>query len=330
MSLTLRGRARRLRGLAKAALVEYDLDVRRMRLIMNSWNCVFRIDTPDGPYVIRVSLPGYGHSLQRVRSEAAYLAALTSQTDLRAPRPIPSRDGRLAVAAGAAGVPEERMCVVYSWVPGSDLAESVTPTNYAMHGALHARLHGFGALWQPPAGFDVHEFDRVFHMDDDVVVWDAELFGYTDELRQAWGAANELIQAVRTRDPVIITHGDLHQFNVKLHRGVLAPIDFEDLMYATRGLDVAISLYYVSRRDDYAALRDAFRRGYETVAPWPEGVPGEIDALRFNRALLLLNLLAGDAQFRVADWRATVERVVTLGRGLLSHPGAGNAVTSLG
>lgn len=319
MSLTLRGRARRLRALARAALEEYDLDVRRMRLIMNSWNCVFRIDTPDRPYVIRVSLPGYGHSPQRVRSEAAYLAALTSHTDLAAPRPIPSRDGRLAVAAGAPGVPEERMCVVYSWVPGSDLADSITPPNWHKHGALHARLHDFGARWQPPPGFDVHDFDRVFHMGDEVVIWDAELFGHRDVLREAWSASNELIDTVRARDQVLITHGDLHHMNVKLYRGTLIPIDFEDLMWATRGLDLAISLYYINRRDDYETLRDAFRQGYETVASWPEGAPAEIDALRFNRALLLLNLLAGDTQFRVANWRATVERAVGLARGLLAH-----------
>ena len=55
--LSERGQARRLRPLALAALARYDLEVTGLRLISNGWNCVYRVDTTDGPQDIRVSRP---------------------------------------------------------------------------------------------------------------------------------------------------------------------------------------------------------------------------------------------------------------------------------
>ncbi len=341
-ALTVRGRARRLRAVAWAALAEYDLDVHRMRLITNSWNCVFRVDTPDDKYVLRVTLPGHGHSPATVRSEAAFLAAL-AESDLEVPTPIPARDGRLVVSAGAPGVPEARMCGVYTWIPGPELGSRISPANWFKHGALHARLHDFAEAWTPPdlsrptaesgarreaprstsskerEAFPVNDYSEVFHFPGEVVLWDddVDLLGHRGLLREALAASNERITAIRARDPVIVTHGDLHQWNCLIHRGVLRPIDFEDLMWATRGLDVGTTLYYSSKRSDYAELRDAFRRGYESVAPWPEGRPGEIDALRFPRGLDLLNVFAGEFRDRVRDWPGTVNRIAGLARATL-------------
>ncbi len=58
--------------------------------------------------------------------------------------------------------------------------------------------------------------------------------------------------------PAIVTHGDLHQWNVKIRHGVLSPFDFEDLLWAAPILDVATSLYYV-RRQSRSSLADEWR-----------------------------------------------------------------------
>ena len=313
-SLTLRGRARRLRPLARAALAAYDLDVQRVRLLSNTWNCVFRVDSRQGRFVLRICLPGHGHRPELVQSEAAFLAALAADSDIEVLRPIPTRDGRLVVRAGAPDVPEERMCVLFSWVPGRMLAKDITPATFEQHGALHARLHHFAAAWTPPPQFAIRDFTHTLHFPDDVVVWDAELFGHSALFREAHAASDALIARVRARDAVIVTHGDLHQGNVLVHRGVLRPIDFEEVMWATRVQDVATSLYYVSARPNRVALQDAFRRGYERIAPWVEGEPGEIERLLFARALVLLNFLAVEPAFRSRDWSVTVERAARLAR----------------
>jgi len=312
--LTLRGRARRLRPLAMAALARYDVDVQRVRLLRNAWNCVFRVDTDRGPLALRICIAGYGHTHGRVQSEAVFLEALARDSDLGGMHPLRTRDGQLVVTAGADGVPEERLCALFSWVRGQTLSRVLDQETAADHGELHARLHAFGAAWAPPPDFEILDHTRVFHHPAQIRLWEAELFGHGPLFRDAWAASDERIAAVRARDPVIVTHGDLHQNNVLVHRGALQPIDFEDMTWATRGQDAATSLYYLSLRPELPGLRAAFQRGYERREAWPEGAAGEIDALLFPRALVLLNLLSTDAKFRVRDWEGLVGRTAKLAR----------------
>ena len=58
-ALTTRGRALRLRRMALAALERYDLDVRRVRLLTNSTNGIFRVDTAETKYALRRYDDGY-------------------------------------------------------------------------------------------------------------------------------------------------------------------------------------------------------------------------------------------------------------------------------
>ena len=89
------GQARRLRPLAQAALAEYDLEVTGLRLITNGWNGVFRVDTPDGPYVIRVTRPIPGADDRSVRSEVEFMSALAQGTDVAVPPVVRNRRGEL-------------------------------------------------------------------------------------------------------------------------------------------------------------------------------------------------------------------------------------------
>ncbi len=77
-TLTNRGRALRLRRLALAALADYDLELKSVRLITNMFNGIFRVDAADGrKFVIRVCRPTETEGgLPRLRSEVMWLAAL--------------------------------------------------------------------------------------------------------------------------------------------------------------------------------------------------------------------------------------------------------------
>ncbi|MCP4870732.1 MAG: phosphotransferase [Proteobacteria bacterium] len=317
--LTLQGRARRLRALAEAALASYDLDVRRMRLITNTWNCIFRLDTPTGPLVLRVTLPGHGHDLPMVQAEADYLEALGEATDLLIPAPIRNHHGELVTEASAPGVPEPRTCIVFSWVPGPDLARHVTPANWRLMGELMARLHDFGEAWTPPPGFTVGTYDSLILRPDPVVVADADLGEHRSVILEAWELADQRVRAVAARDSAILCHGDLHQWNVKLHRGVLGPIDFEEVVWSAPLLDAMVSLYYVSSRPEYPALFDAFRDGYSSLRPWFEQELGEVEGLLIARGLDLLNVIAGDDELEMSNWEAFVGKVARLARSALAR-----------
>ncbi len=297
-SLSERGQARRLRPLALKALEHYDLDIARLRLVTNNLNGIFRLDTRAGEkWILRVSLPETGHNRQHITAEMDWLAALARDTALGAPRPLPARDGSLVVEAAVPGVPEPRLCAIFSWVPGTNLAEHISLQNMEKLGELMARLHTQALTYRPAPELDLLRFDRVFPFPEPFILFDARfatLFspGQRAIYQQALHWAQTAIDQLKAGgEPMRILHGDLHQWNVRYSRGVLSPIDFEDLMWGWPVQDIATSLYYFIDREDYPALRAAFQAGYSRHSPWPERQPGEISAFIAARGLGMVNFV---------------------------------------
>ncbi len=300
-ALTVRGQARRLRPLALAALRQYPLDVTRLSMVTNDFNGIFRVETRDSQkFILRVTLPQGGHDRVHVAAEMAWLEALSYETELSVPRPVLAKDGSLVVEAADAGVTEARLCAVFSWVPGTDLARHITTGNIAKLGELMAKLHVHSFGFRPPPGLSLLSFDRVFPFPEPVVLFEqryASLF--STELRQIYEQSADWAQQavdrlIASEEPMRILHGDLHQWNVRIYRGVLSPIDFEDLMWGWPVQDIATTLYDLLRLDEYQALRSAFLQGYAQVSPWPERYPGEVDAFMAARALGLANFVLND------------------------------------
>lgn len=294
--LTYRGRARRLRAVAVTALEQYDLQVERMALLSNETNAVFRVVDVEGhSHVLRVGRGGHiGHSLDQVRSETQWLRALAADTDLRIPTPITNRHGSSVTRVELDGVPHIRNCVLFTWLPGRLLDEDLTGANLEAYGALAARLHQHAAGFHPPPGFSIIRYDRVFPFDQPVVLFDERQARFvSSDHREVFATAVEQVQAVidelRGVEPMRVLHGDLHRWNILIHRGQIAVLDFEDLIWGWPVQDLAIALYYLHGLDEYRDLRRAFRAGYETVLPWPDRSGAEIDAFIAGRALVLAN-----------------------------------------
>jgi Ser/Thr protein kinase RdoA (MazF antagonist) len=315
--LTELGRARRLRPLALAALEAYDLGVTSLRLIDDGWNCVFRVESPDGPLALRVTRPTPGRDAASVHSEVAFMTALAGATDIRVPAIIRNRSGELVTMAAAPGVPEPRSCVVFSWLGGRLLGETVTSRRWHDLGDLMGRMHRFAAEWTPPAGFATPAYDSVLPYGEPLVMFEpgrADLHGASHLLEEAYHRTAERIRSLDHGRRRMVIHGDLHAWNVKVRRGVLSPFDFEDLLFAVPILDVATSLYYIRDRADYLSLAVAFRAGYEQQQPWVEQEPGELDRLLIARGLDLLNTTILGPDLDVDDWEAFIRRRVVLAR----------------
>lgn len=328
-SLTERGQALRLRQLALGALTQYTLDVSRVRLITNDMNGIFRVDTSNGEkFVLRVTLPQGGHTLDHVSAEMDWLATLARDTDLSVPRPIPSNNGDLVVETSADGVPEPRLCAVFSWVPGKDLADDLSPGNILKLGELMARLHLHAKSYQPPKQLSLLQFDRVFPFDELVVLFEEENDAlFTAERREIYQTgitwAQESIDRLKASgESMHILHGDLHQWNVRISRGVLSPIDFEDLMLGWPVQDIATSLYYLLD-ESFEELRQAFQEGYTRTAPWPERYPGEIDSFIAARGIGLANFILNDPnpawRIQAAEFFERAEKRITF---LLNRTGS--------
>ena len=300
--LTNRGRALRLRRMALVALQRYDLDVQRVRLLSNDLNGIFRVDTSNGQkLVLRVCLPEASHTLPEIRSEMMWLEALSRDTDLGVPEPLANREGALVTTVEVPGVPQARHCVVFGWMPGPDLADRLTLENVQKMGELSARLHAHAMTFDPPSEFSIKTADSVFPFGDEVVLFDKahrnlvpparrELFRHAEKRVEATlGALYANWQGFR------VLHYDLHHWNLKVFRGKLYALDFEDLMWGYPVQDVAVSVYYFLGYEEYPALWDAFKRGYLSVREWPERGPGEIDALVAGRGMMLANYILQDA-----------------------------------
>jgi Ser/Thr protein kinase RdoA (MazF antagonist) len=310
-ALTELGQARRLKPLAEAALAAYDLDWTALRLISNGWNCVFRVETPAGPSVIRISRPIPAADERSVVSEVEFMSELAGHTDIAVPAVVRNRQGELVTTAGFEGVPEPRECVVFGWLGGPNLADQADSESYRSLGALMGKMHRFAAAWTPSPGFVATDYDSALPYGEPLVVFEpgrADLYGLDELLHEAADATNARIAAVRSERSSIVVHGDLHQWNVKIKRGVLSPFDFEDLLWAVPVLDVTTSLYYVRNQQDYPELARAFKAGYEQIRPWVEQEPGEIDRLMFARALDLLNAVLLDEGLDFGDVETFVRR----------------------
>lgn len=312
------GRARRLRAVARQALESYALDVARLRLITNAYNAIFRVDTARGEKLVaRVMRPGERTDAE-VDSQALWLAEL-SRAGVTAPRPLPNRDGKLVTHAGAPGVPEARQCMLTTWVPGTTMGSRITPDNVARQGALLARMHAVARDYRLPEGFAVKRFDRVYPYPEPFVVADPEALAVlpeSDRARAGWLLAHveaALAELIASDTPRHLLHGDLHQWNVRLARDTAYAIDFDDMLLGHAVQDIGITLYYYYRTgDDYAGLRAAFRRGYETVLPWPERYPGEVATWIAARSLTMINDVVGSADpedRRFLEWSLAGLRV---------------------
>ena len=306
--LTELGKSRRLRVLADMALEKYAIDITNVSLLSNDWNGVWRVDANDGgPYVLRVARADSGHPVSHMEAEMEYLEAIAADSAIVAPRPVRTRSGAWTVTASATGVPEPRHCCLFSWVPGVDLAERPTVENWAALGALSASLHSFGAAFDRPDGFEIFANDSPFAFDEKCVLFEephVDRFLPADQadLRYALDVIQKDIDLLHSGSDLMVTHGDLHHWNVKVARGVLYPIDFEDLFFQHPVQDIGITFYAIRRHERFEELGPAFRKGYETVRPWPEQFEGQVELHTLARRFNLVNYVLYSKEENADDY----------------------------
>ena len=304
--LTIVGRGRRLRPLAERVLKQYGIERATLRQMTGASNTIFRVDTADGRrYVLRMTAPKSCGSPSLIRSEIQWLRALSEDPEISVPHPVAARNGDYVISVQAPGVPGERHCALFTWLPGTMLADRLTPDNVRLQGQLAARLHRHAAGFRPTDGFDLGRYETVFPYSnparppvEPIVMFDGTRSDLFPPSRlDAYRRAHDHIQSVIDRlyssgEPVRVIHNDLHVWNLKIHRGEIQAFDFEDLLWGHPVQDIATALYYYRYRKDHPLLIDAFRDGYESVAPWPETEPGQVEALIAGRAILLANFVA--------------------------------------
>jgi Ser/Thr protein kinase RdoA (MazF antagonist) len=219
------------------------------------------------------------------------------------------------VQAAIEPVPETRRCMVLSWIPGTALGNPLTEANLYQMGILFARLHAHAAHFLPPPGFTQRKMDSLYARgEEDVLFSPAHQEAFTPRSRVIFEQTRTRVLeafARRYADPagLRVIHHDLWHGNIKIYRGRLHPLDFEDTVWGYPAQDIAMALQDLMLEvppERFEPLQSALRQGYESQAAWPEAYPGEIDIFRAGRMLWVANYVA---RFERDYLRPHLERV---------------------
>jgi Ser/Thr protein kinase RdoA (MazF antagonist) len=304
--LTQVGRGRRLRPIATDLLGEYGMVPTRLKQITDASNTIFRVSSTGGnDFVLRMTAPKSCHGADEIRSEVAWLHAISQDTDIGVPAPVARVDGETVSEVAIPGEANPLCCAVYRWVPGVMLDDRLTEANVRRLGELMGRLHDHAAGFTPSPGFRIRVFDSVFPYAAEgfagrepiVLFNDGATAPLTGKQRSVFRAAyqrvaEEIEGLMNKEDALRVIHNDLHVWNVKVDRDKLYALDFEDMMWGTPQQDIATTLYYFRWLDTFDVLRDAFQAGYESGRAWPEDHAGQLETLIMGRMLLLANYIA--------------------------------------
>jgi Ser/Thr protein kinase RdoA (MazF antagonist) len=151
--LSTSGKIRRVSKLAAAAMSQYNISVRSMRLYCFATNLLYEVQSNLGErFILRMAFPGW-RTLEDLRSEAAWLAALHEDTDIGAPLVIPALSGAWVLPMTGLGVPDIWYATLMTWINGRLLGHYLTSANLERMGELFARLHIHGKRWLPLSEF---------------------------------------------------------------------------------------------------------------------------------------------------------------------------------
>ncbi|MFI5733952.1 phosphotransferase enzyme family protein [Kribbella sp. NPDC051587] len=270
------------RAIALAALESFPVEVRRVTRAAQSFNTIYRVETPSATYALRVGPALQIHAAGTAAAEADWQRALVAD-GFAVPDVVLTREGEPVVTV------EGRTCVLFTWIHGRSMRTRLGPSRARTLGQLMARLHDH------PARRDVD----VLHADK-VLYWLlpdrlADVPEHGKVLTEARDSVQALIDELWTgREPQLI-HGDLTAANVIEAPGPV-PIDFQDLVIGFPEQDISFTLASFGRRDDREAMAEAFRAGYSEVRAWPEMSETTLRGLIVARGLHQLNLSLATAE----------------------------------
>lgn len=288
--LSKTGQSLRLAHLAHhVAERDYGLKEVKVRILGSSFNSVFRVDSTDGRFVLRVSDQIRIHQLGAEDVEAQWLRLL-KRDGIKAPINIPSVDHRSTVSASLPSVEGNRDCAMFTWVPGRPVAEKLSDELMSECGGLLARLHDHAAS----TNHEVNDPQVVAARNAVYLPTDNRILHYQSQfgslLVEAYARSQGVIDSLWQVPPHAphLLHGDFGPHNVLAWIKQHCPVDFQDLQYGFDVQDLAITIADLRRTTpEYVT---PFIEGYSAVRTWPDFSPDIERSLAIARSLNVMNL----------------------------------------
>jgi Ser/Thr protein kinase RdoA (MazF antagonist) len=316
--LTKTGWLRRQRKLAMTALRRYPIEFDRVDLVSAATNIIYRARGSDGRlYALRLVGSDW-RTEDNLRAEVAWLRALAVDTEIPVPGVVDTIEGEPYVRLRDGHSQKERRALLMTWLPGMLLAKRLNAQNIWKLGELFATLHVHAMAWAKPADFPGVAFTSFLGRGEPNLLFD-EIHSriLSPETMEVLHATRDRVRRAYTamgKDDLCVIHCDLWHENVKLYRGVLAPIDFEDTILGYREHDLAMGLLDLAEEvpiDVYRAYLEKFVAGYESVTSYPRG---DILAFQLGRILWQLNWIARFQPGHLVE--AAASKAVILARAL--------------
>lgn len=275
-------------------------------LINLSENHTFRIDMPDGRrFALRLHRPRY-QSRTAIGSELSWLEAITDQTEIPVPRPIPGADGEIVQE-----VAPERFAALFAFEKGEAPSEDGDLTGlFTTLGRYAATLHRHARDWKQP-----EKFVRP--------IWDAggilEPDGPWGDWRKAPHAEGETLETLEALDARLredlraygtdidrfgLIHADMRLANLLVDGDDVLLLDFDDSGYGWFLYDLAASLSFIETSQQLPGLIRAWLMGYLEVRTLkPEDIR-MIDAMILLRRMALLAWIGSHGETALAQRHA--------------------------
>jgi len=285
-------------ALAHAALERFGLgDDLTVTLVNVSENHTYKVDDPASgrSYALRLHRPGY-RTVAEIESEIAWVDALRTDGVVQTPVVIGSADGTRVVRSQAPGV-QERHAVLFEWLDGTvvDMDDGArAPEQYERLGAIAAAMHGHVRRWRRPPGFSRPPWDYE-HSIGPNGYWGAwqDGLGIGPEERRVLDRLDATIRARLQRfgdgpDRFGLIHADMRLANLLVDGPEVLLIDFDDCGACWFMYDFATTVSFMEDHPRVPELRDAWIRGYRSVADLDEASVAELQTFVMLRRLLLV------------------------------------------
>jgi Ser/Thr protein kinase RdoA (MazF antagonist) len=300
--LTREEQFNRLQVAARQALEDYPLEIVGVEPLRYVLNAEFLVDAyRDGgtgeveQFVVRVNAPGF-HSAAEIRSELQWLAGLIKETDLKVPDPVRTRRGEWVRTIDSELLDGPRHCAVFEYIPGHTIEAEATPKHLTIVGALIAQLHNHGARFDTPSGFTRKHWDLEGLKGGMLDVPQDQAFDALNEDEQrVVQAAEKVVEAAINRlgrgsQVYGLIHADLHLKSFLFDGDEPLVLDFDTCGYGYYIYDLAVVVWNLFNREDFASLRKALLDGYRRMRPLSE--KEEKHLVHFIAGRLMTQILA--------------------------------------
>jgi Ser/Thr protein kinase RdoA (MazF antagonist) len=267
-----------------------------------SENATFALSDPRGrELVLRLHRVGYS-SLEEIRSELAWMEALSRDGVIQTAAPVPGADGDavqiLESRAGAAA----RFAVAFERLPGREPDSRDAVHWFERLGEQTARLHGHARSWALPPEF------RRKRWDFDAMVGPQ---GFWGPWRAAIGLDGPGVEILESALALIrqrldrfgqgaqvfgLVHADLRLANLLVDGPRLRIIDFDDCGFSWFLYDFATSVSFIEHEPIVPDLLRAWCKGYRRTLPLSALHQAEIPTFVVLRRILLTAWLASHAE----------------------------------